>query len=157
MPSLVVVRDVIFEALENAGELQQFIKDTTDKKLQVVDYGTGLHIPGAMISLASGTYLGGTGMTNGYFTVRFFLPFYRDKAFRQCLTVAELATEALARRKFIHVNPLTGERTGVVLLPFAVSVIDEFVPVDQEGRSQSSFWVVELLPRTMSGEMMQGV
>ena len=151
--SLVAVRDVIVEALENAEQLQQFIKDTTGKKLQVVDYGTGLHIPGAMIGFSSGTVLGGTGLTNGYFAIRFFLPFYREKAFCQCLTVADMATAVLGRRKFVHTNPLTGERTSVVVLPFEVSVIDEFVPTDQEGRSQSSFWVVELTPRTMSGEM----
>lgn len=153
MASLVVVRDVIFNALESAADLRQYIKDITGKDLQVVDYGTGLHIPGAMIGFNPGTILAGSGMTNGYFSVRFFLPFYREKAFRQCLKVGEMAAEVLGRRKFVHVDPLTGARTAVVILPFEISVVDEYVPVDQDGKSQSSFWVVELSPRTMSGEM----
>ena len=150
---LTPVRDAIVSALENAERLQQFINDVTGKELQVVDYGTGLHIPGAMVGFASGTRIGGSGMTNGYFSVRFFLPFYRDEAFRQCLTVADLAIEALVHQKFQHTDPLTGKRTAVVILPFEVSVIDEYQSMDRDGKPQSSFWVVELSPRTMSGEM----
>jgi hypothetical protein len=151
---LTPVRNAIVSALENAERLQQFIRDMTGKALQVVDYGTGLHIPGAMVGFGTGTRIGGSGMTNGYFTVRFFLPFYRDEAFRQCLTVADMAMEALIHhRGFQHTDPLTGKKTAVVILPFEVSVVDEFELMNRDGRPQSSFWVVELSPRTMSGEM----
>jgi hypothetical protein len=150
---LTPVRDAIVSALENAERLQRFIKDITGKELQVADYGTGLHIPGALVGFGSGTRAGGSGMTNGYFTVRFFLPFYRDEAFRQCLTVADLAMESLIHQRFQHTDPLTGKRTAVVILPFEVSVVDEYEAADRDGKSQSSFWVVELSPRTMSGEM----